>query len=93
MKAKDKKEGPKQATLFGMLPKVDKAPKMKKKHETERLSPEIRTESQMTDVTMSDVESQNLESQVETQETQEVLSSDWETQMVESAAVVLSSEI
>jgi len=98
-KAKDKKEGPKQATLFGMLPKADKAPKLKKKAEPEHPSPEIRIDSQMTDVTMSDVESQNLESQVEmetqveTQETQEVLSSDWETQMVESAPVVLSSEV
>ena len=91
MKAKDK-EGPKQTTLFGMLPKADKPPKMKKP-EPERLSPEIRIDSQISDVTMSDVESQNLESQVETQETQEILSSDWETQMVESAPVVLSSEV
>jgi len=70
-----------------MLPKAEKAPKMMKKLEPERLSvaQESQPDSQMTDVTMSNVESQDLETQIETQETQEVLSSDWETQIVESA--------
>jgi len=71
-----------------MLPKAEKAPMMMKKPEPEpeRLSvaQESQPDSQMTDVTMSNVESQDLETQIETQETQEVLSSDWETQIVES---------
>lgn len=92
-KAKEKKDGPKQATLFGMLPKSEKPPKVTKKPEPERLlvAQESQPESQMSDVTMADVESQDT--QIETQETQEVLSSDWETQIVESAPVVLSSEL
>lgn len=76
-----------------MLPKAEKAPKMMKKPEPERLleAQESQPDSQMTDATMTDVE--NQDTQLETQETQEALSSDWETQVVESTSVVLSSEL
>jgi hypothetical protein len=72
-----------------MLPKAEKAPKMKKPEPVRLLEArESQPDSQMTDVTMTDVESQDTQI-----ETQEVLSSDWETQVVESAPVVLSSEL
>lgn len=76
-----------------MLPKAEKAPKAMRKPEPQHppVAQESQPDSQMTDVTMTDLESQGT--QLETQETQEVLSSDWETQVVESAPVVLSSEL
>lgn len=90
MKGKDKiKEGSKQATLFGMLPKADKIAKPKKKIDTEILpdaNEETQVDSQMTDVSMAESGS------VETQETQP--SGDWDdiTQELVISSDVISSE-
>ncbi|PPQ90540.1 hypothetical protein CVT25_015854 [Psilocybe cyanescens] len=91
MKGKDKiKEGSKQATLFGMLPKADKIAKPKKKIDTETLpdtNEETQVDSQMTDVSMA--ESGSAETQEETQP-----SGDWDdiTQELVVSSDVISSE-
>ena len=77
-KNKEKKEGSRQATLFAMLPKTDKSSRT-----TDRTSLEpqkaIHTESQSTDVTMSEVDV--LDSALETQD-----SLNWEeTQLVDES--------
>jgi hypothetical protein len=73
-KDKDKKSssGPKQATLFGMLPKAEKAAKPAKKPVPEPESTPYERETQTDDITMSDATSLGMqETQQETQETQE----------------------
>ncbi|KAF4621226.1 hypothetical protein D9613_000247 [Agrocybe pediades] len=95
-KEKEKKDGPKQATLFGMMPKADKATKLgKKKAEAEESAgatesaQETQTETQTTDVVMDDAGL--LEETQETQDAEETQvigqredSPDWdETQLAE----------
>jgi chromosome transmission fidelity protein 4 len=73
-KDKDKKSssGPKQATLFGMLPKAEKAAKPAKKPVPEPEPIPYEQETQTDDITMSDATSLGMqETQQETQETQE----------------------
>jgi len=83
--AKEKKEAPKQATLFGMMSKSEKVQKVKNK--TTRGTPESEQEtqvdSQTTDVAMSDLGSLDNS---ETQEDSQVTSTDWEeTQLLDES--------
>ncbi|KAF5328867.1 hypothetical protein D9619_011727 [Psilocybe cf. subviscida] len=88
-----KKEGPKQATLFGMMPKADKAAKVKKNaKETVPIPIAVEETQPVDDISMSDAGA--FETQVEeTQETQEeetprAGSPDWdETQMMQDVEV------
>lgn len=92
-KNKEKKEGSKQTTLFAMLPKTDKSSRTTKKSDGTPPEPQrtIHSESQTTDVAMSEVDV--LDSALETQD-----SLDWEeTQLAdESHSIsldVTSSEV
>jgi hypothetical protein len=99
-KNKEKKERSKQTTLFAMLPKTAKSSRTTKSDsaslEQQRV---IQTESQSTDVTMSEVDGLDsaMESPHETQDHQGQGSPDWEeTQLDESYTTftdVPSSEI
>ena len=83
-KNKEKKGGSRQTTLFAMLPTADKS-RMTNKSDDTSLEPRkvIQTESQSTDVTMSEVDV--LDSAMETlQDTQD--SQNWEeTQLVDES--------
>ncbi|KAF8160621.1 hypothetical protein B0H34DRAFT_344214 [Crassisporium funariophilum] len=84
-KGKEKKDGPKQATLFGMLPKADKTSRTTKKSSVETSS-DNQADSQLTDVTMLDADAMDT---VETQEdSQNPSSGDWEeTQLVDESLI------
>ena len=90
-KEKEKKDGPRQATLFSMMPGKSNKPAVKKKAE-EQASP-LEPDSQV-DITMSDaLAPSDAGTVVETQiDSQQSLADDWEeTQIVEEG--ILSSSI
>ncbi|KAF8813968.1 hypothetical protein BYT27DRAFT_7131270 [Phlegmacium glaucopus] len=96
-KNKERKEGSKQATLFSMLPKTDKSSRTTKKSDSGSLEAQkdTYTESQSTDVTMSEVDV--FDSAMETlHDSQDSLI--WEeTQLVDESPTILldvpSSEV
>ncbi|PPQ99766.1 hypothetical protein CVT24_009669 [Panaeolus cyanescens] len=82
--SKEKKDGPKQTTLFGMMPpKSDKS--KPKKSSTPTLVESQDTDTQMTDVVMGDLDSQILvEDTQNTEDTQNLDTNNWEeTQLVD----------
>lgn len=89
-KEKEKKDGPRQATLFSMMPSKSNKPVVKKKAE-EHASP-LEPDSQA-DITMSDaLAPSDAGTLVETQIDSQLLADDWEeTQIVEEGT--LSSSI
>ncbi|KDR75022.1 hypothetical protein GALMADRAFT_248867 [Galerina marginata CBS 339.88] len=92
LKGKDRKEGPKQATLFGMLPKADKVSRPKKQPDT--APPTADTQETQIDSQMTDVTTVETETQEESQ--QRVGSPDWdETQLVDAGdeSSMITSEL
>ena len=86
-KNKEKKEVSRQTTLFAMLPKTDKSSRTTKKSDnTSLLEPQrvIHTESQSTDVAMSEVDA--LDSALETRDFPDLE----ETQLVDESPTICS---